>query len=124
MIAFKHDVRVIFWTLSTWICSLILWLACKEILDCRKKTVLLIGLLGLKLWLGLLLSYAYIGDRRVLLWNLCLWKRWSILQIEAEDFPNPMVRVCDILLSPSRVRETRICVGPKYFVCKLSLHLI
>jgi len=39
-IAFKHDMRVIFG-------SLILWLACKQIFDGRKETVILVGLLGL-----------------------------------------------------------------------------
>ena len=103
---------------------MILRLAYKEILYGRNKTTLLrllrlrldlildlrlnqrldLGLfLRLDLRLGLRLHRADSGYGRVFLWYLCLWKRWSVLQIETVNFPNSMVLVSDVLLTPSGV---------------------
>ena len=111
-ITFEHDMRVN-------LCrSLILRLACEKISQAFYESISLIVLLRLRL------CHAESGYGRVLCWYLFFCKRWSVLQIEAEDFPNPMVLVCDVLLSPSGVCETSIRIGPKHFVCKLVLHSI
>ena len=137
--------RVILCTLLARISSLILRLAYKHILTGRNKTTLLrllrlrldlildlrlnqrldLGLfLRLDLRLGLRLHRADSGYGRVFLWYLCLWKRWSVLQIETVNFPNSLVLVSDVLLTPSGVSEAGVCIGPKHFVCKLGLHLV
>jgi hypothetical protein len=137
-ITFKNDMRVILWTFIALISSWIFRLANKQILNGRNKTILLIWLLRIRLdlrlnlrlflrldlRLGLRLRNAYSGYGRVFLWYLCLWKRWSVLQIEAVNFPNPMVCVRNVLLSPSGVSKAGVCISPKHFVCKLILNLV
>jgi hypothetical protein len=117
-ITFEHDMRVILWSYFACIRSLILWLACEKISHAIYESSSLILLLGLSL------CHTESGYGCVLWWYLFLWKRWSVLQIEAEDFPNPMVLVYDVLLSPSGVFEASVCICAKHFVIKSVLPFV
>ena len=110
-ITFEHDMGVIF-------CSLILRLACEKISQAVYETISLI------LPLRLRLCHAESGYGCVLWWYLFFWKRWSVLQIKAEDLPNPMVLVCDVLLSPSGVSKAGVCIFAKHFVIKPVLSFV
>jgi hypothetical protein len=68
--------------------------------------------------------HANSGYGLVFYWYLFRWKRWSIFQIEAVNFPNSMVLVRFVSLSPSGVRKAGVRIGPKHFVCKIILHLV
>jgi len=49
-------------------------------------------------------------------WNLLFGERWSILQIEAEDFAHSVLRVSDVRLGPGRVGEACVGIYSKDFV--------
>ena len=104
-ITFEHDMGAI-------LCSFSLRLACEKISQAVCETISLILPLKLRFF------HAESGYGRVLCWYLFFCKRWSVLQIEAEDFPNPTVLVCDVLLSPSGVVKAGICIFAKHFVIK------
>ena len=120
-IASKHDMRVIFMSLPTRLAikidlHLIRSLSFHQILYSLHDTILL--------FLRNRLFKTDFWNWNVLLRNLLFWKRRSVLQIEPENFPNSLVFVCNVLLSPRWINEACVWISPEYFVCKPVLLLI